>query len=226
MSSRRRRQKKGLVSDINVVPYIDVMLVLLVIFMVTAPMLTSGVTIELPEASTEPMNIETNEEPLIVSVRTNGELFINVGGEETSPVTLGVVKDRVMKVLAARPQTQVQLRGDTRLDYGTLMQVMSALQDAGVVSIGLVAEALNGSPWREFNSTIFACCRLTCANHWIVLHRHGARSEYGFPTPSASDPSDSPELRAIGSSSIAGEGKSCSRCRGGKKTGESRSGET
>ena len=117
------------------------MLVLLVIFMVTAPMLTSGVTIELPEASTEPMNIETNEEPLIVSVRTNGELFINVGGEETSPVTLGVVKDRVMKVLAARPQTQVQLRGDTRLDYGTLMQVMSALQDAGVVSIGLVAEA-------------------------------------------------------------------------------------
>ena len=141
MSSRRRRQKKGLVSDINVVPYIDVMLVLLLIFMVTAPMLTSGVTIELPEASTEPMNIETNEEPLIVSVRTNGELFINVGGEETSPVTLGVVKDRVMKVLAARPQTQVQLRGDTRLDYGTLMQVMSALQDAGVVSIGLVAEA-------------------------------------------------------------------------------------
>ena len=141
MSSRRRRQKKGLVSDINVVPYIDVMLVLLVIFMVTAPMLTSGVTIELPEASTEPMNIETNEEPLIVSVRTNGELFINVGGEETSQVTLGVVKDRVMKVLAARPQTQVQLRGDTRLDYGTLMQVMSALQDAGVVSIGLVAEA-------------------------------------------------------------------------------------
>ena len=141
MSSRRRRQKKGLVSDINVVPYIDVMLVLLVIFMVTAPMLTSGVTIELPEASTEPMNIETNEEPLIVSVRTNGELFINVGGEETSPVTLGVVKDRVMKVLAARAQTQVQLRGDTRLDYGTLMQVMSALQDAGVVSIGLVAEA-------------------------------------------------------------------------------------
>ena len=141
MSSRRRRQKKGLVSDINVVPYIDVMLVLLVIFVVTAPMLTSGVTIELPEASTEPMNIETNEEPLIVSVRTNGELFINVGGEETSPVTLGVVKDRVMKVLAARPQTQVQLRGDTRLDYGTLMQVMSALQDAGVVSIGLVAEA-------------------------------------------------------------------------------------
>ena len=140
MSSRRRRQKKGLVSDINVVPYIDVMLVLLVIFMVTAPMLTSGVTIELPEASTEPMNIETNEEPLIVSVRTNGELFINVGGEETSPVTLGVVKDRVMKVLAARPQTQVQLRGDTRLDYGTLMQVMSALQDAGVLSIGLVAE--------------------------------------------------------------------------------------
>ena len=116
------------------------MLVLLVIFMVTAPMLTSGVTIEWPEASTEPMNIETNEEPLIVSVRTNGELFINVGGEETSPVTLGVVKDRVMKVLAARPQTQVQLRGDTRLDYGTLMQVMSALQDAGVLSIGLVAE--------------------------------------------------------------------------------------
>jgi len=140
MSSRRRRQKKGLVSEINVVPYIDVMLVLLVIFMVTAPMLTSGVTIELPEAATEPLSIETNEEPLIVSVRGGGELFINVGGDESIPVTLGVVKDRVMKVLAARPQTQVQLRGDSQLPYGTLMQVMSALQEAGVGSIGLVAE--------------------------------------------------------------------------------------
>ncbi|MGA1206338.1 MAG: protein TolR [Gammaproteobacteria bacterium] len=140
MIGRRRRQRKGLVSEINVVPYIDVMLVLLVIFMVTAPMLTSGVTIELPEAATEPLQVEANEEPLIVSVRLSGDLFINVGGDETIPVTLGVVKDRVMKVLAARPQTQVQLRGDSDLAYGRLMEVMSALQEAGVASIGLVAE--------------------------------------------------------------------------------------
>ena len=100
------------VAEINVVPYIDVMLVLLVIFMVTAPMLTPGVPIELPEASTDPLPVDTDEEPLVVSMNGTGELFINIGGNGETPVTLGVVKDRVMKVLAAKPGTPVQLRGD------------------------------------------------------------------------------------------------------------------
>ena len=136
----RRRQKKGLVSEINVVPYIDVMLVLLVIFMVTAPMLTPGVPIDLPEAATEPLPVDAEEEPLVISVNTSGELFINVGGDIEKPVTLGIIKDRVMKVLASKPGTSVQLRGDAKLDYGTVMEVMGALQGAGVKSIGLVAE--------------------------------------------------------------------------------------
>ena len=135
-----RRNRERLVSEINVVPYIDVMLVLLVIFMVTAPMLTPGVPIELPEASTDPLPVDKDEEPLVVSMNGTGELFINVGGNGETPVTLGVVKDRVMKVLAAKPGTPVQLRGDEGLDYGRVMEVMAALQGVGVTSIGLVAE--------------------------------------------------------------------------------------
>jgi len=140
MARVSRRNRKRLVSEINVVPYIDVMLVLLVIFMVTAPMLTPGVPIELPEASTEPLPVETDEEPLVVSMNGKGELFINVGGNGETPVTLGSIKDRVMKVLAAKPGTPVQLRGDQGLDYGRVMEVMAALQGVGVTSIGLVAE--------------------------------------------------------------------------------------
>ena len=139
MARLLRRNRKRLVSEINVVPYIDVMLVLLVIFMVTAPKLTPGVPIELPEASTEPLPVDTDEEPLVISMNGQGELFINVGGNGTT-VTLGVMKDRVMKVLAARPGTSVQLRGDQGLDYGTVMEVMGTLQGVGVTSIGLVAE--------------------------------------------------------------------------------------
>ncbi len=140
MPRSRRRNKGRLVSEINVVPYIDVMLVLLVIFMVTAPMLTPGVPINLPEAATEPLPSEADEEPLVISMNDAGQLFINVGGDGETPVTLGTVKDRVMKVLAAKPRTPVQLRGDTTLNYGTVMEVMGALQEVGVTSIGLVAE--------------------------------------------------------------------------------------
>ena len=140
MARLSRRNRKRLVSEINVVPYIDVMLVLLVIFMVTAPMLTPGVPIELPEASTEPLPVDADEEPLVISMNGQGQLFINVGGDGEAAVSLGIIKDRVMKVLAARPGTPVQLRGDQSLDYGTVMEVMSALQGVGVTSIGLVAE--------------------------------------------------------------------------------------
>lgn len=140
MARSSRRTKGRLVSEINVVPYIDVMLVLLVIFMVTAPMLTPGVPINLPEASTEPLPNDPDDEPLVISMNQSGQLFINVGGDGETAVDLGTVKDRVMKVLAAKPRTPVQLRSDTTLNYGSVMEVMSALQEVGVTSIGLVAE--------------------------------------------------------------------------------------
>jgi biopolymer transport protein TolR len=140
MGRRSRRNRSRLVSEINVVPYIDVMLVLLVIFMVTAPMLTPGVPIELPEASAEPLPVNSDDEPLVISMNQSGQLFINVGGDGEVPVSLGTIKDRVMKVIAAKPGTPVQLRGDTTLNYGTVMEVMGALQEVGVTSIGLVAE--------------------------------------------------------------------------------------
>ena len=140
MARRSRRQRGRLVAEINVVPYIDVMLVLLVTFMVTAPMLTPGVPIDLPQASTEPLPVDSDSEPLVVSMNNEGELFMNLGGDVETPVTLGTIKDRVMKVLAAKPRTPVQLRGDMTLNYGAVMEVMSALQEVGVTSIGLVAE--------------------------------------------------------------------------------------
>ena len=106
--------------------------------MVTAPMLTPGVPIELPEASTEPLPVDTDEEPLVISM--NGQVSYSLMLRNGStPVTLGVMKDRVMKVLAAGPGTSVQLRGDQGLDYGTVMEVMGTLE-VGVTSIGLVAE--------------------------------------------------------------------------------------
>ncbi|NBR75570.1 MAG: protein TolR, partial [Gammaproteobacteria bacterium] len=95
MARLSRRNRKRLVSEINVVPYIDVMLVLLVIFMVTAPMLTPGVPIELPEASTEPLPVNADEEPLVISMNGQGQLFINIGGDGETAVSLGVIKDRV-----------------------------------------------------------------------------------------------------------------------------------
>ena len=133
--ARLLRRNKRLVSEINVVPYIDVMLVLLVIFMVTAPMLTPGVPIELPEASTEPLPVDTDEEPLVISMNGRGELFINVGGDAQTPVTLGVMKDRVRRCWPPN-RASVQLRGDEGLDYGTVMEVMGTLQGVGVTSIG------------------------------------------------------------------------------------------
>ena len=111
--------------------------------------------------------MDTDEEPLVVSMNGTGELFINVGGNGETPVTLGVVKDRVMKVLAAKPGTPVQLRGDEGLDYGRVMEVMAALQGVGVTSIGLVAEnTMMDRQGRESDSSPDACHR--SAYHSVI----------------------------------------------------------
>lgn len=140
MAGRAKRHKRRMIAEINVVPYIDVMLVLLVIFMVTAPMMTPGVPIDLPEVSSEPLPVDENDEPLVISMNRAGELFINVGGDETVAVSLETIGDRVTRVLSAKPSTFVQLRSDTGLEYGAVMEVMGVLQASGVTSIGLVAE--------------------------------------------------------------------------------------
>jgi len=136
------RKKRRPMSEINVVPYIDVMLVLLIIFMVTAPMLMQGVRVELPEASADPVENQDSE-PLIVSVDENGQLFLNLGQEE-QVLSLPTIKDRVSKVLRRDKDKPVLVWGDARVPYGEVVTVMVALQEAGAPSVGLVTENPDG----------------------------------------------------------------------------------
>ncbi|ANF57960.1 protein TolR [Halotalea alkalilenta] len=137
-----RRGKRKLSSEINVVPFIDVMLVLLVIFMITAPMMNQGVEVELPQASAEPIDSDTP--PLIVSVDSNGEYYMSRDGDNT-PVSLESLGAQVQSVLAEQPQTPVMVRGDRNVSYGQVITLMATLQSAGVPNVGLVSEPGSGN---------------------------------------------------------------------------------
>ncbi|AWF79991.1 protein TolR [Microbulbifer sp. A4B17] len=143
MSVFRKGTKKKLVSEINVVPYIDVMLVLLIVFMVTAPLLMQGVKVDLPNAPSAPME-ETDEEPLIISVRSDGTYYLNLGTDEQSAKSLEEIKQTVAKVLRQKPGTPVLVWGDTEARYGLIVNAMTELQQAGAPSVGLVTEPPQG----------------------------------------------------------------------------------
>ena len=136
MDSVRTRRRP--MAEINVVPYIDVMLVLLIIFMVTAPMLMQGVKVDLPEASADPVENQDSE-PLIVSVNSSGELFLNLG-QEDQVLSLATIRDRVAAVMRRSPKKPVLIWGDQAVPYGQVVTVMVALQAAGAPSVGLVTE--------------------------------------------------------------------------------------
>lgn len=129
-------------SEINVVPYIDVMLVLLVIFMVTAPLMTQGIKVDLPDAASGPIETTEDEPMLVVSVKADGTYYINVG-EEEEPVALREIGERVEKIIAARPDIKVLVEGDESLAYGVIVQLMNTLQAAGANSVGLITEPPN-----------------------------------------------------------------------------------
>ena len=136
METRRRRKP---MSEINVVPYIDVMLVLLIIFMITAPMLMQGVEVELPQAPSDPIDNQ-QDEPLIVSVKADGSYYISLGGDPDKPQQLDVIKDKVGKILKQKPKTPILVWGDHAVSYGIVVTLMSELQEAGAKSVGLVTE--------------------------------------------------------------------------------------
>jgi biopolymer transport protein TolR len=133
------QKKHRPMAEINVVPYIDVMLVLLVIFMVTAPLLMQGVKVELPEADSDPVENQ-DPEPLIVSINDKGELFLNLGADQQQVLSLATVRDRVGAVMRRNPDKPVMVWGDRNVPYGEVVLLMSALQDAGAPSVGLVTE--------------------------------------------------------------------------------------
>lgn len=135
----RQRIKKKPMGEINVVPYIDVMLVMLVIFMITAPLLNQGVDVELPQADAEPMD-EQQQEPLVLSVDAEGRYFLNVGGDPETPIDADTLVLRAAAVLRQRPKTPVLVRGDAHVDYGRVVAAMALLQQAGAPKVGLVTE--------------------------------------------------------------------------------------
>jgi len=135
----RQRIRKRPMADINVVPYIDVMLVMLVIFMVTAPLLTQGVNVELPEAPAKVME-EQDKEPLVVSVDADGRLYLNVGDAPDKPVDGDTLINSISAVLRRQPGKSVMVRGDHSVDYGAVVAALVLLQQAEIPKVGLVTE--------------------------------------------------------------------------------------
>ena len=136
-----RSRHRRLMGEINVVPYIDVMLVLLIIFMITAPLLNQGVDVELPQADAEPME-EQQQDPLVLTVDAQGRYFLNVGGDPEQEIDGETLVLRTAAVLRQRPKAAVLVRGDSIVDYGLVVAAMSLLQQAGAAKVGLVTEPL------------------------------------------------------------------------------------
>ena len=125
--------------DINVVPYIDVMLVLLIIFMVTAPLLTQGIKVDLPRASAEPIE-PSNQEPLVLSIDEQGRLYLNIGGTPATPVDAQMLTARATTALQRDPERQVLVKADQRIAYGRVVEAMVMLQSAGARKVGFITE--------------------------------------------------------------------------------------
>jgi biopolymer transport protein TolR len=141
MSFALRRRKK-VMGEINVVPYIDVMLVLLVIFMITAPLLKEGVKVDLPDAGAKPIDAEflAKHEPLIVTIDSGGRLYINFGQSQDKPASEETVSARTAALLRRDPQTPILVKADTTVPYGTVVHAMVLLQKAGAAKVGFLTD--------------------------------------------------------------------------------------
>ena len=126
-------------SEINVVPYIDVMLVLLVIFMVTAPLMTQGIKVELPAADSEAIEVSDPDDFLVVSIDAEGQYFLNIGEKETA-MSLEAMALQAAKVAGAQPSIKVLIEGDQAVTYGYVMSAMDRLKNAGIEDVGLVTQ--------------------------------------------------------------------------------------
>jgi biopolymer transport protein TolR len=130
---------RRLMGEINVVPYIDVMLVLLIIFMITAPLLTQGVKVDLPRAAAEPLEAQRLQ-PLVLSVDRAGRWYLNVGGNPQTALDENTVATRAAALLRREPETQVLVKADNAVAYGRVVQAMVVLQHAGARKIGFITE--------------------------------------------------------------------------------------
>jgi biopolymer transport protein TolR len=137
MRSSARHKRLKLKSEINVVPYIDVMLVLLIIFMVTAPMINKNVDINLPQANAK--SLQDKKDPVIVAVDANGQLYLTLGTEKRQPIDVDTMKTKVGAFVKANPDVSVLVAGDRDGKYDGVYQVLADLQQAGVAKVGLMS---------------------------------------------------------------------------------------
>ena len=137
---RRKHGRRKPMAEINVVPYIDVTLVLLIIFMITTPMLQTGVEVDLPQAESAMVEQKEGEPPIVISIKEAGEYYINTDGQNDELIEPEVINDRVSLVLRDKPKTQVLISADKGVDYGTVVTVMAALKNAGVPTVGLITK--------------------------------------------------------------------------------------
>ena len=140
---RRAGARRRPIAETNVLPFIDVMLVLLVIFMVTAPVLTQGVDVELPQVTSEPVELDANQEPLVVSLDAAGRYYLELGSDSQEPLELTSLIRQVAALKQQNPALPVLVRGDRRVSYGEVVVLMSELQMAGVTQVGLISQPLD-----------------------------------------------------------------------------------
>jgi len=133
--------KRKPMAEINVVPYIDVMLVLLVIFMITAPMLNQGIDVDLPDVNAEINQVNADDMQLVVSISKNGLYYIERGKDDPKAIALVDIQNYVSNLLKQQPRTNVLVRGDAEVPYGKVVSLMGVLQQSGAKSVGLITEA-------------------------------------------------------------------------------------
>jgi biopolymer transport protein TolR len=136
------RGKRRLMGEINVVPYIDVMLVLLIIFMITAPLLTQGIKVDLPKAGAEPLVVQRNQPPLVLSIDARGRLYLNVGANPRQSIDDQTALLRATVALRRAPGRPVLVNGDQAVSYGRVVQAMVLLQQAGASTVGFETQPL------------------------------------------------------------------------------------
>ena len=134
----RTRKRRKLKSEINVVPYIDVMLVLLIIFMVTAPLLNLGVDIRLPQSTAKA--VQTEQQPVVISVDKDGNYYLTLGTSKREPIDADTLVKKISAFVRQNPKVSVLIGGDERVDYGKVYQAMVLLQQSGVAKVGLMSQ--------------------------------------------------------------------------------------
>jgi len=133
------RESKKPMADINVVPYIDVMLVLLVIFMITAPLMTQGINVELPNANSDPIDLQ-KQEPIVITVQKDGSYYMDLGKDQETASSLDEVESKLSKIMRSNPKTPVLVSGDEDVRYAVVINLMASLQKSGVINLALLTE--------------------------------------------------------------------------------------